>query len=193
MRIALVLAGFAVILTACQTASYQGDTASPYFVVPQDSRLTLNREITFYPDQLSVYVQDGQILPISRVQVFTPFCKFELRHRHSDTVTIAPGEITVTDARQEQQYGEFSRAEPRPRLQVATIALVAQMGGGQSPGGSQRYTYVTRMDLRSREQPEIFRLTCARASYPGLKEQLSIAEIRGTLSPLFTLRLPGQS
>lgn len=191
MRAKLVGAALATLLaTACQTA-YQGNDTSPYYIVPAGSHVILNKELAFKPDQVSVYIQNGQLLRINEVQHYDPFCKFELYHRLDAARTVAPDDMTVTKASQQRMDGTFSQSAPSPYVRAATIGLVAQMGG-EGQGGAPLYSYVTSMDLRSDNQPEIFRLTCARWAYPGMDEHISIAEIRRTLSPLFTLRLPAE-
>jgi hypothetical protein len=193
MRVMLVCLGFAAVLAGCQTASYEGDVNSPYYVVPAGSRLTLTKELRLEPDQLSVYIQYGRILPFSQVRVYSPFCKFELYDQSDVARTVMPDQMTVTRSFHYQTDGTFSEYAPPHRTQLASTVLFAQMGSGQSPGGPSIYSYVTRMNLHSEKQPEIFRLSCARWAYPGMDEHVTIAEIRRTLSPLFTLRLPNES
>lgn len=190
MRVALASIGLAAVLTACQTASYQGNVNSPYYLVPAGSRLTLTRELTFDPDQLSVYVQNGHVLPFSRLQVYSPFCKFELYKKQETQRVVNPDQIEITRTLRYRTEGEFARNGPPPRVQVATVAWVAQLSGDQSPGGSPLYSSVVRMDLRSQKQPDIFRMSCARWFYPGMDKDLTVPQMRQTLSPLFTLRLP---
>lgn len=188
MRV-IVMVGLATALTACQTA-YQGNEDSPYYTVPVGSQLVLNKEIHFNPDQVSVYVQYGKVLPFSAVQKYDTFCKFELNHLVQTARTIAPNEMRVTRAYQEQMYELFARAGgARPRYAQLAGRLV--QSGGFDQGGPSLQSFIERMDLHSPSQPEIFRMTCARwAPYPGSYDYLSIAEIRKTLDPLFTLRMP---
>lgn len=192
MRVVLVSIGLVAVLAACQTVSYQGDVNSPYYVVPAGSRLTLTKELRLEPDQLSVYIQYGRVLPFSQVRVYSPFCKFELYDQSDVARTVMPDQMVVTKTFHYQTDGAFSRYVPRRRTQLASTVLFAQMGSGQSPGGPPLYSYVTRMNLRSEKQPQIFRLSCARWAYAGMDEHVTIAEIRRTLSPLFTLRLPNE-
>jgi hypothetical protein len=189
MRVTLVSLGLAAVLAACQTASYQGQISSPYYIIPAGSRLNLTQELTFDPDQLSVYIQNGRILSLRRVQVYFPFCKFELNHLSDAARTMQPDEFVVTKTDQYRWEGAFARTTPQAYEPKSLVSL-AQFGGGDSPGGPPQYSFITRMDLHSEKQPEIFRLTCLRWAYPGMDEHVSIAEMRKTLSPLFTLRTP---
>ena len=190
MRAQAIAVATAVLLTVgCQTASYQGDENSPYYVVPPGTELVLNRELRFDPGQVSTHIQNGRVLSMRDVQVYDPFCKLELATRSEAPRTIAPADMTVTRSLQYRQEGTFSRLE---RVQVAQLSnrVVAQAGGGEPEGGPPVYSFITRMDLRSQNQPEIFRLTCLRWAYPGMPEHITIADIRRTLDPLIALRLP---
>lgn len=192
MRARLAAAAVAVSLAAaCQTAArYQGDESSPYFAVPAGSRLVLNQPLSFQPGQVSVHVQNGQVIPITAVQKYDPFCKFELYGRPEAARTVAPGDMTVTRTRQHRQDGTFSRLQG---VQLAGVSLrVLAQAGGEPDGGPPLWSFLTHMDLRSATQPDVFRLTCLRWAYPGMAEHVTIEEIRRTLAPLFTLRLPAE-
>lgn len=192
MRAKLIAVALALSIAGCQTAAYQGNEDSPYFIVPAGTQLALNERLSFEPGQLSVYIQNGRVMSMRDVQHYDPFCKFELRNQSDTARTIAPAEMVVTRTLQYRQDGTFSRLEG---TQVAglSLAVIAQAGGGEPEGGPPLWSFVTRMDVRSDQQPEIFRMNCLRWAYPGMPEHVTIAEIRRTLSPLFTLRVPGQS
>jgi hypothetical protein len=187
MRV-IVTVGLVAMLAACQTASYQRDENSPYYVVPVGSQLILTRELQMNPDQVSVYIQYGKLLSYPAIQKYEPFCKFELFHRIESARTVAPDEISVIKAIQHQSYERFAEAGawqflPLSARQFAQVGMPGQ-------GGPSIKSFTVRMDLRSAKQPEIFRMTCGRWSAYSSYENLSIAEIRSTLKPLFTLRLP---
>ncbi|HEX7043848.1 MAG TPA: hypothetical protein VF203_04460 [Burkholderiales bacterium] len=187
MRARILLPSLALLLVAaCQ--SYQGDVGSPYYVVPAGTRLALNQPLSFAPGQVSLHVQNGRVVPMNQVRAYDPFCKFELYTRIEAARTVQPHEITVTGARQYRFDGNYSALDG---LQLAGLSfgLYAQ-AGGEPEGGVPVFSYLTRMDLQSPAEPDVYRLTCLRWSYPGMAEHVSIAEIRQTLSPLFTLRLP---
>jgi len=185
MRAKVVLSSLALLLVAaCQ--SYQGDVDSPYYVLPDGARLALNQPLSFAPGQVSLHVQNGRVLPMNQVRAYEPFCKFELYTRADAARTVQPQEITVTRARQYRFDGNYSALDG---LQLAGLSF-GLYAGGETDGGVPLYSYITRMDLHSPAEPDVYRLTCLRWSYPGMAEHVSIAEIRHTLSPLFTLRLP---
>ena len=186
MRARVALSSLALLLVAgCQ--SYRGDVESPYYVVPDGSRLSLNQPLSFAPGQVSLHGQNGRVLPMNQVQAYEPFCKFELYTRVDEARTVQPQEITVTRARQYRVDGNYSALGG---LQLAGFSF--GLYAGEPDGGVPLYSYVTRMDLHSPAEPDVYRLTCLRWSYPGMAEHVSIEEIRRTLSPLFTLRLPNE-
>jgi hypothetical protein len=187
MRV-VVTVGLVAMLAACQTASYRGDENSPYYVVPVGTQLTLTRELQMSPDQVSVYIQYGKLLSYPAIQKYEPFCKFELFHRIESARTVVPDEISVIKAVQEDSYDKFAQAGAWQFVPLSARRF-AQSGGSDKGGPSIR-SFTVKMDLRSAKQPEIFRMTCGRWSAYTSYEHLSIAEIRSTLNPLFTLRLP---
>lgn len=190
MRAMIACAALAALLAGCQTSSYQGDETSPYYAVPAGSRLALHNEISFGPDQVGVYIQNGRVLPLKQVQRYHPFCKFELYHRRDHARTVAPDRMTITKVLQQYMQDPYTQARGvlHARLSFSGIAGM----GDSSKGGPVIQSFVTRMDLRSEKQPDVYRLTCAHWTYAGTDRPLTIAEIRRTLDPLFTLYLTGQ-
>ena len=191
MRIVAV-AGLVAVLGACQTASYQGDENSPYYVMPVGSRLTLTRDVHIDPDQVATYIQYGKVLSFRDVQKYDPFCKFELYHRIESARTVKPDEINVVRAVQIESFTSFESADAWQFTRTSATRLA--QSGGMDSGGPSIIFYTVRMDLQSTKQPEIYRMICGRWSmYPGRYEHVSIAEIRRALDPVFTLQLPGKS
>jgi hypothetical protein len=179
MHIRMIVGAAAIaLLSSCQTRSYLGNENSPHYVVPAGSRVTLTQALKIPPDQLAVYVQNGRVLRNVEVLHDSPFCKFELDRLSAIARDVQPDELLVTRSAQERSRGVASLPAP---VQLATSGDVPSIE-----------SLSTRMDLRSGKQPEVARLTCARWGYPGFDEHVSIAEMRQTLSGLFTLRLPHQ-
>lgn len=190
MRLARPLLVLAALLAGCQSlGSYQDDPGSRYYAVPEGARFTLNRELRFEPHELSLYIQDGRILNWRNVQQYDPFCKFQLEQLSEARRTVGPAGMVVTRTLQYQMETTFSQAAPLHYAQLS-FGLSAQAGGGEPQGGVPLYSFIMRMDLDSAEEPQIFRLTCARWYYPGMEDRVTVSEIRRTLAPILTLRLP---
>jgi len=175
--------GAALFVTGCQTVSYQGNENSPYYVVPADSRLVLEHELTISGDHAAAYIQGGQVRSYRDVNPYYPYCKFEVRTRQDTAQTIQPDDFAVTRAFQETPptvQNEPQRFDGRARL----VRVSAQDSEGVSAT-----VFATTMWLRSDRQPDVSRMTCAQWGYPPLDGHLSIAQIRKTLAGLFTLKI----
>ncbi len=166
----------ALLLAGCQAAATHED--SPYYRVPAGGKIVLHREIVIPADRTDVLLQDGKILPFSRINPYHPYCAFEVRHRRAASQTVAPGEFEILRAREEVVYS-VRAPSPRP---AAAGALVAD----DSDPGHQ--VYATVMDLHSVRQPEVLRLACAHWVNPPALRFLSLGEIRQALGQLLTLR-----
>lgn len=188
MRVACISLMLAAFITGCQSlTSQRDDPGSRYYAVPQGTRVTLNSALTFEPHQLSLYVQNGRVHGSMRgVAHYEPFCKFELKRQSDAQRSVGPAAMTVTNTVERREDVPFARAAP---LRYAQLAIGPFAQGFDSPG-SPLLSFVVRMDLASAEEPEIFRLTCARWFYPEMEYRVTVNEIRRTLAPLFTMRLP---
>ncbi len=176
-----------VLLAGCQTASYQTNDSSPFYVVPTGTHVILSKELSIPPYQLSVYIQNGRVLPNTEIQHYYPFCKFELHQLSDSARPVPPDDMTVTKTSQLQWDGAVARIGEIHRAALSSPIRRSQMEGGYPP----IQAFLTQMDLRSERNPEVYRLTCARFGYPNMDHHVTVAEIRRTLDPLFALRLPG--
>ncbi len=183
MRLMLISLGAIVLLAACQTISYEGNEASPYYLIPVGSRLTLNQELTIPADQVAVFLQDGRVVASAQVSHYGPFCKFELYTLRDVARKVTPDEFTITKTLQERTLSGGGGPVLYGKLAVSLVA-----GGDVMDSGPSIQIYSARMDLRSANQPDVFRLTCAQWGYPE-NQHVTIAEIRRALGAAFTLRL----
>lgn len=176
-------------LVACQTTRYDGDESSPHFAPPAGTRVMLNRELTIPPEQVSVMLQNGQVVRPAEVNTYYPHCKFEVRRRLDVPQTVKPGEFLVTRVERNLLHGVDAGTARYARVSVG-IGIGINMGGGVSGDGPSVQTYATRMNLRSDTQPDVFRLTCGQWGYPYDGEHVSINGMRRALGDIITLRLP---
>ncbi len=189
MRSWLTLTVLAALLVGCQTMPRGGNENAPYYVVPAGSRLTLHQALPVQPDSLRVYIQNGRVLKNAEVQHYYPFCSLELDRLSDVARTVAPDEFLITKAVHEEFSGAIADAGP---LLYARASLGRRVDQGGNPGGPLMVSFSTRMELRSEKQPDVRRITCAQWGYQGIDRHATVAEIRKTLEPLFTLRLPNQ-
>lgn len=186
MRFALVVAtaGF---LAGCQ-GWYQGDETSPFFLPPVGSTLVLNQGLTVPPEKTSVYLQDGKVVEsFWRVNVYYPYCKFELRTRRPNAQTVAPDDFIVTRV---ARYTSFTPSARRDTRLASSAGMIKVQVDGED-GGMTLLSYLTELYLRSDRQPDVYRVACQRWDYPATGEHLSIADVRRALGTLFALRLSG--
>jgi hypothetical protein len=189
MRVVTYIAlGIAATLTACATTSYQGDENSPYYVVPNGSRFTLNQSLTISPETASTYIQYGKTMGETEVMHYYPYCKFELYHRSESARTVAPDTMTVTKVESTESQDKVVR-NGRVRFASASAFPDIPNVGGFDP----IWLFTTRMYLRADKDPDIYRLTCARQGYYNRDTFVTISEMRRTLDPLLTLTIPGQT
>ena len=181
MRKALLLLSLTALVAACQTMSYYGDERSPYFVVPRDSRLALTQALTIPAEEVSVYLQDGRLLPFAEVNKYYPHCKFEVYTRGATTRTVAPDKFVVTRSLQEESLSAAAGMRHYARLRMAVT--------GDQPGGAPLRSFTTRLYLRSAKQPDVYRLSCAQWGYPPFDRHVTIEEIRRALGEVITLQV----
>jgi hypothetical protein len=183
MRRIVLLSVFIFLLNACQTTSYEGKEDSPYYQVPVGSGLTLHQDIEIPPHRVGVYLQDGQIKPLSQINRYYPHCKFEvLKIRdipqivHADTFMIEKVAQEITDM---VDAGGIW-------LAGISLGIGINMHGGD---GASVQTFATRLNLRSAKQPDVYLLSCGQWAYPSEGQHVSIREIRRVLGKIFTLQL----
>jgi hypothetical protein len=184
MRRILILASLVLALGGCGSFSFDGDERSPYFVVPRDSRVVLAQALTIAGGEVAVYLQDGRVMPFAKVRKYYPHCKFELYTLSAPPRTVAPDEFTVIRSLQEETHSAAA----------GLIRLARRMGaamGDAESGGRPLVSFTTRLYLRSAQQPDVFRLSCAQWGYPPQDRHVTIAEMRQTLGGVITLKLAG--
>ena len=183
MRRIVLLGVFIFLLNACQTTRYEGNEDSPYYLVPVGSGLILSQDIEIPPHRVGVYLQDGQIKPLSQINRYYPHCKFEVlkikdipQTVHADTFMIEKVVQEITDM---VDAGGI-------RLAGISLGIGFNMHAGDA---ASVQTFVTRLRLSSTKQPDVFLLTCGLWAYPSVGQHVSITEIRKVLGKIFTLQL----
>lgn len=169
-RVILILAGIS--LNACFPLA---STLAPMFQ-GQIVALRLNVELTFAPEQVALYVQDGKLVPANSVDAYRPNCVFELYRRPLSETRIPPSRFRVERVRLD--FGVWQG------LRHNAAVRDASMGGDDSPSHVE---YATEFFLRSASQPPLYRVTCKHWENPERARHLSTGEIISALGPLFTV------
>ncbi len=184
MRRLVLLSVVAFLLDACQTG-YEGDENSPYYAVPAGSVLTLHQDVEIPPHRAGVFLQGGQIKPLSQINQYYPHCKFEVLKISDVPRTVRADRFTIEKVAQ-----EITDTVDAGGMRLAGVSIGIGIGintrGGD--GGSVR-AFATRLKLRSAGQPDVYLLSCGQWAYPHEGRHVSIREIRRVLGDVFTLQL----
>jgi hypothetical protein len=182
MRRVILLAAV-MLLSACQAAyeGYQGNVDSPYYLVPVGSTLAQNQDVVIPANRASVYLQAGQTLPLSQVNQYHPYCKFEVLKVRDGAQTVKADSYVIKKVVQ-----EISDSVDAGRIRLAALGLGMQ---ARDKDGASALTFATRMYLHSDEQPDVYLLSCGQWAFPATGQHVTIREMRAVLGGLFTLRL----
>jgi hypothetical protein len=175
--ILIVLLG--VLPVSCVHESGKNES-SHFFSVKQGSRLVLNRALTIPPNQVSVYVQNGEVKSQPDVDFYYPNCKFELYSISEQQRRVEPDTFRVhrvVDERNEVSLGQRT---------YAPLGGAVGLSMGDAP---QVYNYTTVMYLESALQPDVFRITCQHWEDVFFDKYLSIEQMRQAMGGVFTLEL----
>lgn len=180
-----VIALLAALLASCQSAAYEGDENSPFYLIPAGSTVTLNRQLTIPAEQVAVFLQGGEVVASNRVNQYYPHCKFELQHRRDTAQTVQADSFEVTRVAQ-----EIGHSVALDGVQLAGVSVGIGINIGSRGDGASLQTWSTRMTLRSARQPEVFRLSCGQTALPHEGRHVSINEMRKALGNIITIQLP---
>ena len=186
MRRFKILLLFALI-PACQPAFINGvpNERSPYFQVPVDSKLILNRTITIEPAHKSAYFQRGRMIPWYEVNKYGAYCALALDRTRNVEQTVNASEFVVHKVSNESLFTIAKKKNQKIRL-VDFKLHVADM---RDSGGTTYEVLATVMELRSDTQSEVRRLTCADWGIPQNTPLLTVEKIRQSLGDFFSLKL----
>lgn len=147
-----------ITLTACTT---MGGPQSSTYRFDDGTRLELLRTLEFPGRSARVYIQDGETVRRKNVNEWAPYCSFGLnRKRDGESLAreIPPGMFTIrrSSVGVEIASGAEDSGDPGRGIRVAGLF------GNGGPGGTPwPYRYITKMELYSKESPQLDDLTCA--------------------------------
>lgn len=172
----------ALLLCACQT-SYRGNVDSPYYLVPVGSTLVQNQDVVIPPHRAGVFMQGGRVLPLSQVNQYYPYCKFEVLTLGDSARIVRPDAYVIKKVVQ-----EIAPSVDAGLIRLAALSVGIGIHAGMDDGASME-TYATRLYLRSDKQPDVYRLSCGLWAYPATGRHVTLREMRAVLGEVFTLRL----
>lgn len=172
-----VILSFSV-LSACQNTVAIDIETSPFYNIPAGSTVTLNQEMTFPPDEVSIYLFNGNVVPRATIDIYKPHCKFELYNMQPMAQTITPDTFTI------RKIVDFNVQNMPSGRRYASFAV------SRFATSSPSYQpYTTYMYLHSDKQPNVYRLSCRHWEDPVDARYLTVSQIRQTLGTLMTLKL----
>jgi hypothetical protein len=179
IHVRLTLFVCAVLLVSCQPAYLkdgQPNENSPYFEIPVDSKFVLHQTLTIRPYSRNVFFQNGRAMPFSDVVQFIEYCALTLYAQRQVPQTIKPDAFVVTKV-----YREYLYQLASPSVMVAQTF--------QNNDGETWHVLATQMELQSKDQPDVIRLTCAAWGLPQSISNVTLAGIRKSLGDIATLEL----
>lgn len=180
-----LIVGIAGLLSACAGFNdYPRD--SPYYRYTSGWTLQLTRTLEIAPDEASVRLQRGRIVPRNSVQEQQPFCVFEVTTVRSEPQRVPPGVFEIWQVQRRVSTIADAGAPAAP-LTVGALAW-----GSDSPSF---FYYKTEFRLRAASHPTLISLTCMHdqlgpGNYGGVMRHLTLDEIRWALGDWFALLPP---
>lgn len=175
MRYALLIF-LAFNLIACQIPIEKGEQAPAYMAVAAGSELLLTQNITIPANQTSVYIQYGKVTTYSGRDQYYPNCKFELYSISDEPRVVQKDSITIKQVLRNTDYASTK------------LPLYAGPLSG-SVGNPAAIIYSVIFSLQSQLQSDVFRLTCEHWADPLAGTDLTLDEVRKTLTPLFEMKV----
>jgi hypothetical protein len=169
MPVRTVFALICTLLGAC-AAQVAGDSgANP---LNAGGTLILLQDLTVPGGQARVFLQAGQVVDKTQLNIYQPHCNFEQRRLSDGSAVIAVDRFEITAIREGEDF-----IVQRHSLRYAALS----MGGGDyGPSHVNRYLHFA---LSSSRQPDVMRLTCHGGfDLPGLAQLPRPSEMRAALA-----------
>ncbi len=170
----LLLSG-SLFLSACQQDTVRPED-SPYALFPNGSILVQHEAITLPANTYDLTIQNGVITRHDGLDWREAHCLLESNTSFDSNQTLKSGEYRIIHSRRHHEE----------------TSLPLRMAGLMPVKGDATKIIVLTLDLRSEQNPSIVRMTCNDWGYYFDDQFLSLNQVRATLQPLFSIRLPGQ-
>ncbi|MGB5706105.1 MAG: hypothetical protein WBM41_04690 [Arenicellales bacterium] len=181
----LTAAACCALFTVCAWSYGPFKTPATAYIKSGD-RVVLNQEISARTGS-KIYIQFGQTMPSAEVEQAKPYCYFHLYRNPSviDTeASLIAGEFEIVKTINFYDFGSLHGAP----LQLASKALRPALRGWITQDASERII-ITRLKLKSADQPEVIELSCGIWAVLNERNHLSIDEIHSALGDVVTLEL----
>ncbi len=185
MRNCLGLVAIALGIAGCgQMIVIDPDPNSRHYMPPVGTVVRVNENLMVPPGWARVFLQRGEAVSYSHMDLYHPSCNFELYTVDERPQLIEPGSFAIVHvARRDEEVAGF-----RP-VHFASRWLAAD--SGMHSGGPSMIMRTVRMKLESKDQPGMYMMTCRGGlDNPPDAREISINEMRMALGDKATILLP---
>ena len=173
--IKLIVPGCVLILIACQQNPVRFED-SPYALLPTGTVLTQNQDITLPAYAFDVTIQNGIITSQDDLDWREANCLLESANSAKTTRILKAGQYQISSSKRHNE-------ETMLPVRVAGLQLVK---------GDEHKIIILTLGLKSKHNPFIVRMTCTDWGAYYVDKFLSLNQVRATLQPLFSIKLPGE-
>ncbi len=175
----LLLAMVILSLAACATGPVP--VSSPYFRIPDGSKLVLKQELTIPPNAGRVYIQYGKVVTPKEKDDWHAHCWFLSWDVLERTQVIKPDTFIITHS---QQLEDVAMRETSWQFAASQIGI-----GMTEGGGPMALVYSTEMRIHSDRQPAIRRFVCSHWEDPLDAKHLTVAQMQKALGKIADIQL----
>lgn len=148
---------------------------APYSVTA-GSIVSINQDLKIKPNEVTVWIQDGQVVDRANIKVRRPNCRFEIYTIKNIAQTILTDEVDIIKFVHDKEY-----VSNKP-------IIVAGLLSSQDAGSPTAEVYMTEIYLKSTKQPDLYRLICEHWEAPSEGTYLTMTQIQTTLGDIATIK-----
>ena len=164
----------ALLVSSCQHPLTK-DQSSPYFQVPEGSRLILDQPFSIPPGKARVFIQNGQVINTKDLDQYQHHCEFEINTLKDESQIIQPDEFYIYKTDHVIRWSQIP-------VMYASLGMLFQ-------SDSPLVAYTNEYYLRSQKQPDVRALSCLHWDDQADAYHLSVDEVQQVLEGLFTLHI----
>lgn len=169
------VAASAYFLIGCETFIKIQAWPAPYSI-PAGSVVTIHQDLTVKPHEVSVWIQFGEIADRKNIKVRYPNCRFELFTIKPTVQTIYKDQVKII------KFVHTTDYVMNDNIMFASLTNVA------SDGDPMVEVFTTEIYLKSKKQPDLYRLICEHWEDPATGVFLTMQQIRETLGNIATIQ-----
>lgn len=174
---------FLILITTTACSWDRNDPSLPWFYPQPGAKLVLHQPLTIKAGSAALYFQHGKIR--GSHSRFDPFCKIRLRNVRNTEQIIRPDTFIITSSGRHTELVAGLTGFYIPLEASATIHTRINVGSSDAPSD---ITEMIVMNLSSKTQPDVIRLSCGGAEdHPANAEPPTFTEITKALGKIMTI------